>query len=300
MRKLLISALFLVPVPAFAAAPPPAPPPPAPAPPAVSVTVPAISVTVPPVSVKVPAIPATSATPRQITTSVPAAGLQKLALTVRVGALHITSADTDSIKIKVRVEQGGQGHFIFTWTSGTGNTGPPASLHLVAHRSGDTLTLCLSADSCEDNGTTVEGMGGWQAQWELVVPRRFHVTVNGGVLDTHVRGIAGGLDINIGVGKLSAFLPRGPVSAKIGVGKLDVAVASSDYGPVHLATGVGDARFTVGGKKITSGYQHEFTSSSQDTTGNGKTAYDLKAGTGAIVLALGAKSPGSANSDSND
>lgn len=320
MRKLLASILFLLPAAAMAAKPAPAAPAvsvsvPAisiivpsisvkvPATPAVSVTVPAVSVTVPSVSVKVPAVPvapAKSSHASIVTTTIPAAGLDALDLTARVGSLRITAGDTDKVKINVQAEQGGGGHFIFTWTTGPGSGGPPANLHLVAHRDGKTLTLCLATDSCEGSNTDVETIGGWKADWQIVVPRRFHVTVKGGVLDAHVRGTAGGLDMMIGVGKLSAYVPVGPVSAKIGVGKLEVAVASPEYGSVHLATGVGDASFTVAGKKITAGLHREFTSSSQETTGSGKVSYDLKAGTGSVKLALGAPRSASGGGDSNE
>lgn len=259
--------------------------------PAVSVNVPAVSVTVPPVSVKLPAA-ATAGVPRLVSTAIPATGLKSLELTVRVGALRIIAADTDSIKVKVQVVRGDQGHFIFTWSSGSGSGSLPAALHLVARRDGTTLRLCLAPETCENSNADVNGLGGWKANWEIVVPKRFHVTLNGGVLDAHVRGIAGGLDSEIGVGNLHASLPNGPVSAKLGVGKVDVAVTSPDYGPVDLATGVGAASFSVEGTKITSGFHREFTSSNQQTNGTGTTAYDIKTGTGAITLRLGVKNAG--------
>lgn len=300
MRKLLTTVLFLLPAAALAAAPTTPTPAVSVTVPAISVTVPAVHVTVPAVHVKVPEVkvkvPAEPENPgltSVMSTTIPAAGLNDLDLTVRVGALKVTAADTDTIKVKVQAQQGGGAHFIFAWSSGTSSAALPANLHLIAHRDGKTLTLCLATDSCNETNVNIEGMGGWKASWQIVVPKRFHVRVRGGVLDAHVRGVAGGLDLKLGVGKLSAYLPDGPVSAKMGVGKIAVSVASPDYGEVHLATGVGDTSFSVRGKKITDGFKREFTSSTQDTTGSGKTDYDLKIGTGAITLQLGVKDAGS-------
>ncbi len=308
MRKLFLSALFLLPAGAIAAEPSTAPP-------AVSVTVPAIHVTVPTIHVKVTATSSAatqseiteSAVPEAegtvagpahlVTASVPARGTKSLHLTVRVGSLRVTTGNTNTVKVRVQAVEGSSGHFIFTWRTHTGKPELPANLRLLMHRSGNTLQLCLGTDSCSGSETHVESVNGWAAHWDVVVPKRFHVKVDAGVVDARILGIRGGLDANIGVGKLEATLPSGPVSAKIGVGKLDVAVASPDYGAVDLATGVGDASFWVKGRKITDGFHREFTSSSQHTAGKGTTSYELKAGTGHVVLRLGTTRSAGASDD---
>jgi len=212
--------------------------------------------------------------------------------------VHIRTADTDRIQVKVHATSGGEGHFIFHWTTGTSSGaaeagGLPKDLHLVAQRNGETLALCLTGDASrhECNNSGVEGSG-WKANWELVVPARLHLELHGGVISGTVRGVAGGVTAHVGVGKLQLALPRGPVTARVGVGKLEVRVASADYGSVHLTAGVGNTHFQVGDRTIKAGYRHEFTSSGQETTGPGTTTYDLKAGTGEVTLHLGVSNSG--------
>lgn len=294
MRKLLASTLFLLPAAALAA----------PAAPDVSVTSPAVTmtVTVPAMTVHVRRVDSSgtgAALALSGTVPVPAK-VSNLNLQLRVGQLHVSTADTDHLQVKVRAIQGGpQGHFIFQWTTGKSSGsqevgGLPKSLHLVTERDGDTVTLCVRAEkgaqTCRDSGT--ETINGWKADWQLVVPTRMHLALDGGVINGKIRGVAGGVKANVGVGSLDLVLPNGPVTARVGVGKLDVRVKSRDYGHVHLATGVGDTSFHVGGRRIKAGYHHEFTSSNQETTGAGNTDYDLKAGTGHVSLKLGAGAGG--------
>lgn len=300
MRKLLASTLFLLPAAALAAPPAPG----TPAAPTVSVTTPASTLTVhvPSITVKVHQVDSGStgaAFALSGTVAVPAK-VSNLDLQLRVGQLHVRTADTDHIQVKVRAVQGGpEGHFIFQWTTGKSNGsqeagGLPKDLHLVTEHHGDTVTLCVRAEkgaqACRHSGA--ESINGWKADWQLVVPARMHLALDGGVISGKIRGVAGGVKANVGVGSLDLVLPNGPVTARVGVGKLDVRVKSREYGQVHLATGVGDTSFHVGGRRIKAGYHHEFTSSNQDTTGSGSTDYDLKAGTGHVSLKLGAGAGG--------
>lgn len=246
---------------------------------------------------------------------VSAAGLDGVKLTVNVGEVRVTAADTDTVSIKAQAKPGGHGHFIFDWTTGPSTNALPADLHLVAERQGTQLVVRLaSAEGTAATAATVNPpasasgkhittltLGGrmtftegsnesdWKADWTLVLPRRLALDLTTGVGSVEINGIAGGLDANIGVGKLSAQLPQGPLNAKVGVGNISASIASADYGPVDLTAGVGDVGFTVNGHKNSTNYEHQFTAASQHLQGPGSTAYTLKAGVGHVALDLGSR-----------
>ncbi|MGH8427583.1 MAG: hypothetical protein ACRES7_06335 [Gammaproteobacteria bacterium] len=254
-------------------------------------------------------------TTRTFSQKLSAAGLDGVKLTVNVGDVRVTTADTDTVSITAQAQPGGNGHFIFDWTTGPSANAVPADLQLVAERQGTQLVVRLasaagSASSAATVNPAASASGkhimtftlggkmtftdggdesGWKADWTLVLPRRLALDLKTGVGSVEINGIAGGLKANIGVGKLSAQLPQGPLNAKVGVGNISAAIASADYSAVDLSAGVGDVGFTVNGHKNSTNYEHQFTAASQHLDGSGTTAYTLKAGVGHVTLDLGSK-----------
>ena len=267
---------------------------------------------------------------RTFSKTIPAAGLTGMKLTARVGTIHITTANTDTVSVKAVAEAGNHMHFIFDWTTGSSSTTKlPADLHLVTRREGTQLVVSLATSAspattsaspagstaspattsaspagstASENDTTsynitinIGSNSGWKTDWTLVLPARLALDLTLGVGKAKVTGIKGGLRVRIGVGKLHAQLPQGPVNADVGVGNIKTFIATADYGKVKLAAGVGGVKFSVGGHPNDTGYEKQFTAADQHVTGGGKTAYTLKAGVGHVDLALGVKNPPQSN-----
>lgn len=244
------------------------------------------------------AAPGHSGVPSRFTANVPATGLKSVDLTAEVGDVEVTAGKADTVKIVVTAIAGTPGHFIFNWTTATAGTPLPADLHLVTERKGDTLVVHLAGAQTAGSAQTANHVlvvspfgaahGHLTGHWQVVLPARLAFSLKSGVGHVRVSGLAGGLRAELGVGDLQANLPGGPVSVEAGVGKVEVTVASPDYGSVALTAGVGDVVFTVNGKKIRTGYQRSFVASTQHLSGPGRTDYTLKVGTGHVVLNLGA------------
>lgn len=237
--------------------------------------------------------------------TLPAAGIDKLKLEVKVGQVTIKTSKADSVDIKSVATASEQMHFIFHWTMGNGADKLPPDLHLVTHREGDTLVVGLASKGekldveAGSGGTSGGGINihvnggshpGWKSDWTIVLPARLAVDLVVGVGKARIDGLAGGLRAKVGVGKLDAWLPQGPIDANVGVGSVKAWVRSDDYGTVALSSGVGPVEFDVRGKRNETGYNKEFTSAKQSLTGPGKTAYKLTTGVGHVELKVGVKS----------
>lgn len=235
------------------------------------------------------AAPATTAAPaaKTFSAALPASKAQSLTLEFSVGQVAIKTGDTDTIKTTVRAEPGEHMHFIFNWVSGSGNGNQlPSGLHLIHEMKNGAVTLCLAISQCDDSH---DFGNGWKSEWDVTVPARLHVKLQGNVGKGSVKGIAGGLEMDLNVGKISAELPCGPIKASLNVGNIKARVADADYGKVELSTNVGHVNFNVDGHSINRGTEHNFVSNSQSVQGSGNTAYAMSVNTGHIDLSLGDK-----------
>ncbi len=241
--------------------------------------------------------------------TVSAAGLTSIKFDTKVGNIHITAANTDTVSIKATAVPSDHMHFIFDWTIGPSANELPAGLHLVARREGTQLVISLAtgagstaAAASADNGhdtmnINIDGHSNWKTNWTLTLPARLALDLTVGVGKAEVVGLAGGLRANIGVGKLDLQLPQGPVDASVGVGNIKTAITSADYGKVNLTAGVGRIEFDINGRTNGTGYEKHFTSAKQQVNGPGKTDYTLKAGVGHVYLYLGVKNMPKSNDE---
>lgn len=270
-----------------------------------------------PIAVAAQASNGNTGTVRAFKSTLPAAGIDKVKLEVKVGRISIKTSKADTIDIKSVATASEQMHFIFHWTVGNGSEKLPAGLHLVTHREGDTLIVGLASkdekldiesgsEGTSSGGINIHVSGhshpGWKSDWTVVLPPRLAVDLLVGVGKARMVGLAGGVQAKVGVGKLDAWLPQGPIDANVGVGDIKAYVHSDDYGKVSLSAGVGHVDFYVHGRQNQTGYNKEFTSAKQSLTGPGKTAYKLTAGVGHVELKVGVKSlkpTDSGNMDTN-
>jgi len=222
---------------------------------------------------------------RTYSIALPAGEAQTLTLEFSVGQVAIKAGDTNTIKATVRAVPGNSGQFIFRWVAGNEKAGQlPSGLHLTHEMKDGTLTLCLSTNHCDNPHES-----GWKSEWEVTLPARLHVKLHGNVGKGSVNGVAGGLEMNLNVGKIEAELPCGPVKASLNVGNIETRVADADYGKVELSTNVGHVGFTVDGRSVDTGVDHNFVSNSQSLRGSGSTPYAMSVNTGHIDLSLGDK-----------
>ncbi len=275
-------------------------------------TIAALALTLSPLAVAAQSGKTEAPTVQTFSNTVSAKGLKNIKLTVKVGKIKITANQDDNVIIKTAATAGEDMHFIFDWTTGKSANALPSGLHLVTHRDGDTLVVSLEigSHSSDDNtevinplngSVTVNGHSnpGWKSNWTVSLPAQLALNLIVGVGKASVQGLAGGLKAKIGVGKLNVGLKQGPIDANVGVGDINAEVMSADYGAVDLSAGVGHAEFFVNGQQNTQGFEQHFTASSQKLTGEGKTAYSLKAGVGHIKLSLGVKKFSTPDADSD-
>ena len=123
----------------------------------------------------------------------------------------------------------------------------------------------------------------FEETWTIELPARLAVDLDLGVGDVEVRGLAGTLTVDAGVGDVVAEAVSGNVTIDVGVGDATVRAAAADYGSVEGSGGVGDAKLTVRGEKISSS---GFVGKSAEWTGQGEHVIDISMGVGDAEVIL--------------
>ncbi len=250
-----------------------------------------------------------------LTKTLPASGIDQIKLLLSTGKVRVLPSTDHTIRLRAKIHSGKTLHFIFDWRIGGPGKRPPRDLAIRTRRGGHTLVIGLNTrnqtmqlpapnsssaatPATSESGSTITietnaisktdiNVTGWSAQWTLWLPPRMAFSLIGGVGEVQVQGLYGGLKVKLGVGRLKAELPRGPVTAELGTGQIRVRIAASDYGNIHLASGIGNVQLQVDGKRIRKGYKRNITAATQKLRGDAKTAYKLQAGIGNVILSLG-------------
>jgi hypothetical protein len=218
------------------------------------------------------AIPATAARNRTIEETLPSQGVASVVLDTGVGDVELLTHDTDTIEIEVLLipRRGG----LFSSLASAERAVERATLE--SRRQDDRLELRIDAEGSGDDRR-------FEERWTVTMPERLAVSLELGVGDLTVRGIAGGIVAELGVGDADIEVPAGDVSLELGVGDARVTAPATAYGTVDCSGGVGDSRIDVGGRKITG---DGFLGHSASWLGDGPGTIEIEAGVGDARVVL--------------
>ena len=209
---------------------------------------------------------------RTLTHTEPAAAIEVLDLDSGIGDVMITAREgVDEIVIEVELtpRRGG----FFSSKRQAEQAVEAASLRAISK--GHRLVLRIDPPADEDRR--------FEEQWIIEIPAHIKLTLDHGVGDVVVSGIAAGLEIDSGVGDVDVQVLEGDVTIDLGVGTAVVSAPASAYASAEGAGGVGNARLTVLGKRIEGG---GFVGHSASWTGDGRHHIEVSVGVGDAVITL--------------
>jgi len=170
---------------------------------------------------------------RLIERTVPASGIQELAVRAHVGKIDIRTTTADQVVLRLRIKSKSYRSWLFT-----SREGDPDRAELRSETRGATLAFDLRYDGDPD---------GLEEHWEFQVPARLAARLNLSVGDIDVRGLSGGLTLKLNVGDITADISAGDVTADVNVGSIKVSTATNSYGLVRLEANVGGTRIDGAG-----------------------------------------------------
>jgi hypothetical protein len=218
------------------------------------------------------AVAAFAAGPRTLTHSLPADALETIDLTSGIGDVQISAregADEVSIEVLLTPRRGG----FFSSKRKAEQEVEAASLK--THVKGTRLEIGIDPPADDDRR--------FEERWTVEMPTTLFLTLTHGVGDVIVEGARAGLEIDSGVGDVRVDARSGDINIDLGVGTAVVSAPAESYGSAEGAGGVGDARLTVRGEKISSG---GFVGHSARWTGDGRDHIEVSVGVGDAVIKL--------------
>jgi len=217
------------------------------------------------------AAPVSAGAPRILNGTVAAAGVESVRLDAGVGDVEIIADGTAAeiaIEVKLKPRRGG----FFSSLKQAQREVDEAELRMDVSKG--ILRLEVETDSDDRH---------FEETWTIEVPAGLEFNLDLGVGDVDVRGLAGRLTAEIGVGDLTAERVSGDLDIDIGVGDATITATAADYGSVDGSGGVGDARLTVRGNKISSS---GFVGKSAEWTGDGAHSIKISTGVGDAEVTL--------------
>jgi len=209
---------------------------------------------------------------RTLNHSVPVGSIEKLVLDSGIGDVEIQGVgNTSEVTIEVVLTPRRGGFF----SSKRRAAQDVESASLSTEVRGDRLTLHIAPKADDERR--------FEESWSILVPDTIAVEVDHGVGDIDIRGIDGGVGIDSGVGEIRVEAEAGDIMIDLGVGTAVVRAPAAAFASAEGAGGVGDARLTVRGKKISSG---GFVSHSATWEGDGRFHIEVSVGVGDAVITL--------------
>jgi len=215
---------------------------------------------------------AAAADRRTLTEHIPVADIEELRLDTSVGDVSITGTDSDvlSVEVELTARRGG----FFSSLTKAERVVDTARLEVL--RRNGILDLKIDAEGDEDDRR-------FEEKWTITAPSRLAVTLDLGVGDADIVGMAGNLSVDAGVGDVRVEADGGDVYLDLGVGDARVVAEEAAYGIVECSGGIGDSRIDVGEKRTSSdGFMGHATS----WRGDGPGSIEIEAGVGDVVVIL--------------
>ncbi len=217
-------------------------------------------------------ITADAADTRTLTRSLDAGSVNRLVLDSGIGDVEIIAAPGASeITIEVILTPRRGGFF----SSKRRAEQEVETAVLSAEIKRDRLELKITPEADDDRR--------FEENWSIRLPATVAVQLDHGVGDVFIRGIDAGLEVDSGVGEVRVEVGGGDVSIDLGVGTAVVRGPAAAYASAEGAGGVGDARITALGEKISGA---GFVSHSATWEGDGTFHIEVSVGVGDAVITL--------------
>ena len=217
------------------------------------------------------ATPVAAGAPRILEGNVPVNGLETVQLDAGVGDIEITAVEGTnevSIEVQLKPRRGG----FFSSMKKAQREVDEAELRMDVSKG--VLRLEIETESDDRH---------FEENWTLELPARLGFNLDLGVGDVDVRGLSGKLTVDIGVGEIRAEGVSGNLNIDVGVGDASVEAAAADYGSVAGSGGIGNARLTVRGEKIS---PSGFVGQSAEWAGEGAHVIEISVGVGDAKVTL--------------
>ena len=217
-------------------------------------------------------IVADAADSRTLTRSVPKGTIDRMNLDSGIGDIEI-EAVAGAMEINVEVVLTPRRGGFFSSKRKAEQEVEAASLS--AKTTGERLELTIVPEADDDRR--------FEENWSITIPAGIAVRLNHGVGDIDIREANAGVDIESGVGEVRLEVAEGDISIELGVGTAVVRSHAAAYASAEGAAGVGDARLTVRGEKISSG---GFVGHAATWEGDGASHIEVSVGVGDAVIRL--------------
>lgn len=209
---------------------------------------------------------------RTITRNLAAEGIEVLDLDSGIGDVEIRALEAiDEVRIEVLLTPRRGGFF----SSKRKAEQEVEAASLSVKTRGNKLALRIEPEADDDRR--------FEEQWSIEVPAGIQVKVNHGVGDLDIRGPIEGIEVDSGVGDILVEVAEGDITIDLGVGTAVVRAPAAAYASAEGAGGVGDARLTILGEKISSG---GFVGHSANWSGSGRDHIEVSVGVGDAVITL--------------
>jgi hypothetical protein len=215
--------------------------------------------------------PLSAASPRILDGQVAVDGVETVRLDAGVGDIKIVIVDGATevtIEVELKARRGG----FFSSLKSAQREVDEAELRMDVSKG--VLRLEVETESDDRH---------FEERWTVELPTQLGCDLDLGVGDIEVHGLSGDLTVDIGVGDLVATTVSGDLNIDIGVGEASVEAAAADYGSVDGSGGVGDARLTVRGDRVSSS---GFVGKSTEWTGSGEHIIEISVGVGDAKVTL--------------
>ena len=224
------------------------------------------------VVVLVCAVTVSAAGPRTLTSNVPVGPIEVLDLQSGIGDVKVIAREgLDEVAIEVILTPRRGGFF----SSKRRAEQDVQAASLKAKAKGKKLLIGIDPPADDERR--------FEERWTIEIPATIALNLSHGVGDISINGVRAGLEIECGVGDIEARVPEGDINVELGVGTAVVIAPADAYASAEGAGGVGDARLTVRGEKISSG---GFVSHAASWSGNGAHHIEVSVGVGDAVITL--------------
>ena len=218
------------------------------------------------------AVVSEAATPRTLTRNVPVGQVEALELDSGIGDVKVIARkglDEVAIEVTLTPRRGG----FFSSKRQAEHDVQAASMR--AKVKGKKLVLGIDPPADDERR--------FEERWTIEMPAEIELKLNHGVGDISIQGVSAGIEIDSGVGDIQVEIAEGDITIDLGVGTAVVIAPADAYASAEGAGGVGDARLTIRGEKISSG---GFVSHAASWSGNGAHHIEVSVGVGDAVITL--------------
>jgi len=204
------------------------------------------------------------------------AGVQRVRIEVGTGSLVLRPSPDGRLHARVELEAVATDFKLLRWRSGRAETQvAEATLAVEAH--GDALLLDVRYP--RPAGDQV------RERWELEVPEEVATAVRINVGSADIRGLPGGVEVEVNVGELRLSLGAGHARAHANVGSVVAEVDGELFAHAELSANLGEVAAEIGGRKLP-GQAALPPSSRLLLEGTGRAEYALSANVGSVRFAV--------------